>query len=457
MTKPDVIVRIEFEDTETPTDQLPAPSASPQRPGFVLAGLGFVAVALVLALALLQPSEGETAAGVQREAAPAGDVTPTTSADPPTTTQLNPSVAFADPQVPITSTFDSITRRGELSDLFLALSTEVDGDEPVLFRSQRQGETWKRLPVNAPPLDFEGSSVWVEYSNLIEVGDGVAMLRTTRSVPRVRQTLTPEVTVERLRSLNGILWELDEEFEPLQLTGAVVPLFHSADGFGVGEELPPSSNDGSRCDGVVASVVSVSGDGVFTVPPPFSEPSQGHTVLEDGTIVWAASGSLGLPDSCEAQPTSVGTAVPPALTFLHPDGWLWLAELPADVQDSLGSGGLSDVQFGEVDGRVLLVAGDVAWAIDVERNEWELLADRRGSGARFGYELAPDGWLVEADLNEVRLTELLTGRVESIQGGPWGRWAKILYVDTEYVLGVSRTIDGPGESGSVNRVATPSR
>ena len=110
VTKPDVIVRIEFEDTETPTDQLPAPSASPQRPGFVLAGLGFVAVALVLALALLQPSEGETAAGVQREAAPAGDVTPTTSADPPTTTQLNPSVAFADPQVPITSTFDSITR-----------------------------------------------------------------------------------------------------------------------------------------------------------------------------------------------------------------------------------------------------------------------------------------------------------------------------------------------------------
>ena len=109
------VVRIEIEDTEPSSEEpIPEVASSTDRPVALLLGLGLVGIALVLTLGLLQPSDGEqTSVGAEREpSSAASDVTASSNPESPTTSRPADRFAFAEPIVPITSTFESVVRHG---------------------------------------------------------------------------------------------------------------------------------------------------------------------------------------------------------------------------------------------------------------------------------------------------------------------------------------------------------
>ncbi len=222
---------VTFDDSETPVPS--APRREHRPPTFTVAAVVvFVITVVALALVTLQPDAGQTAAGTQRLAPSTSPITQPASTVPPLDETTTTTTTPVDPL-----TFNSVVREpGIGARTFLALSADGDAREPLILRSLPTG-AWEPLEVSVPEVGFEGSGVWVKYSNLIETDDGYAMLRISRALARIRRSFEPDVTVHRLRSVDGTSWEIDNDFEPLEVTGEVVPVFHDVDAFGMGDEL----------------------------------------------------------------------------------------------------------------------------------------------------------------------------------------------------------------------------
>ena len=146
--------------------------------------------------------------------------------------------------------FNSVVRHeDDGAQVFLALSADSTSREPRVLRSET-GVMWESLRVEVPDFPSEGSGAVIGYSNLIEVGDEVAMLRVRSSFPRGGQSLSPEVAVHRLLSPDGVEWRIDEDFAPVELVGDATPVFHDLDSFGVQEELLVPRMEVSGCANV---------------------------------------------------------------------------------------------------------------------------------------------------------------------------------------------------------------
>jgi len=110
-----------------------------------------------------------------------------------------------------------------------------------LFRST-DGAAWTRVDVAVTDTDEDETGYWVNYSNLIRVDDGFAVLRTRTLIERPSTFQPRETVIERLVSPLGATWTIDEQFSPItQAEDFAFPVFHTVDTFAAapdGSELP---------------------------------------------------------------------------------------------------------------------------------------------------------------------------------------------------------------------------
>ena len=143
-------VRVEVEQSyagHAPTPGTPEPPSSSPGRGVAI-GVGIVAlIGVVLAVVLLRPSDGETAAGTQRSATTSTASTTTTAA--PTTTSTTPSEAEAvdDPNAGTFDRFDPLPGNVVRTESgFLGLSFDFEREGPSLHRTVHHIRRRQRRP-----------------------------------------------------------------------------------------------------------------------------------------------------------------------------------------------------------------------------------------------------------------------------------------------------------------------
>lgn len=212
-------------------DALDPPGAEPNtsRSRWVLVALGVIAaLLLVAALAALQPEDGETAAGTDRG---------TTSTTNPATTSISPtSTASTTPSGPIVRRLQrsALGPAGTIieivsDDLGLFGLAGTVGDRMSLFRSLR-GTDWSVVETEFSEAATPVQGRWTQYQNLVAFDDGLAVLRiqedlTVRNAP---------LMVDRLVSLDGVFWDVDQSIEAVVATRGSSWLFvHTSDAVGI--------------------------------------------------------------------------------------------------------------------------------------------------------------------------------------------------------------------------------
>jgi len=225
-------VRVEVDgsaDASVPAPSAPDPGerGSRRTVAFVVGALLAIGVAVVVFA--LRPSEGETAAGTQRQATTT-TVPETTTVAPPTTVLDAPVVRDVeadtngfDPQ------FNEIVR-AEIGFLGLGLSTSPS-DAPDLFRSV-DGSSWAEVDVTITDDEAaQSGGSFTRFSNLIRLEDGFALLRVRSSADPLDPEENRSVT-ERLVSPDGATWVVDEGFLALEDEDNFFNTFHVPDAFG---------------------------------------------------------------------------------------------------------------------------------------------------------------------------------------------------------------------------------
>lgn len=434
-------VRVEIDHSVGADDELvPEMPSSPRSTGALVGVLGLVGL-VVLALLIFGPSDDRESVA---DAEPGATTTPSALADAEITGTTDAAAPVG--SVPLEQSlfspifsFNSVVREnGPETGTFLALSSEVDNRDPRIFRSD-QGVSWQPVMASMPDFGFEGGAVWVEYSHLIQDGEELAMLRMSSSLPRIRRSLSPVVTVHRLLSSDGATWRIDESFAPVELLGDATPVFHDTNSFGVAEELALNPVEGSGCENtfVAESVgrdVLVQRRGGPEVATISGSTATGHTSVDGGLVAALTLGGLAIPESCAADDQTLDQLPTPTLEILSPDGSAVSIEIPAAVQTSMRVDGVSTVDFLLSDDRLVTLAGNVVWGLDLDGQAWSLRADRSGDAAAdFGFRLKPDGWLVGVDTGGLTFTDLNTGEV-IVRDGPRLPFRNILYLDDEFLL-----------------------
>ena len=128
-------VRVEIDEVDSGSTDAPEPEApSPkQRSRSLLLGVCAVVVALVVALLAIRPSEGETAAGTQRQ-------TPTTATVSPATSSVSTPTETVAPAIPAAFAGSDVVWGP--SGFLALLPTGSIGSLPALYRSD-DGLDWE--------------------------------------------------------------------------------------------------------------------------------------------------------------------------------------------------------------------------------------------------------------------------------------------------------------------------
>ena len=176
-----------------------------------IGGAVILLVAVAIAFFALRPGDGETAAGSDREdgTEETEEAVTSESTAPPTTVPAGPPQFEALPIIEAVRTGDGF--------LGLIASSGI----PALFTTE-DGDLWTQVE---PTVSGDvGTGSW---SNLIAVDEGFALLRT-------RGELSTEGDLtERFISANGVDWELDGQFQPLDNQGdSFFPEFHLPEVYG---------------------------------------------------------------------------------------------------------------------------------------------------------------------------------------------------------------------------------
>ncbi len=225
-------VRVEVDGSFDAASSFPAPDApeSPDSKGplATLVAGGVLVVAFVAALLVLRPSAGETAAGTERQA-----TTTTTS----TTVAVTTTAPAAAPMVREGDGATGNTR----ADIFEVVRDDIGffglgfGNGPgdfELFRSL-QGVSWTPVEVEFTDSASPGPNTWITFSNLVVTEDGFAALRTEEQFAATA-SFDRATTVERMVSTDGVIWDLDEGAEPIDIRFRDSwSTFQTADTFGV--------------------------------------------------------------------------------------------------------------------------------------------------------------------------------------------------------------------------------
>ena len=200
------------------------PSSSPGRG--VAIGVGIIAlIGVVLAVVLLRPSEGETAAGTQRQAS-TSTAPATTAAPTPSTTNTAPlddeDLGVFDTGIGSESFIPEPGSIVRTESGFLGLSQPDFGfRDPELFSSP-DGSTWSRVSVElANDATATTGNNFVEYTSLIATDDGFALIGIAS--PFVGEDGS---VVQRLISSDGESWRADPDFALHGASEATRPLIH---------------------------------------------------------------------------------------------------------------------------------------------------------------------------------------------------------------------------------------
>ena len=238
-------VRVEVEDQLFDNSGFDVPDApkEPRSRNSVAIGVSLAALlGLVLALLALQPDDGETAAGTERQAT---TTVPTTTVPPIEDPDTDGSISGVSPLDTFVEDVQEFLIEAEATqvefgprfgrivatdDGFLGLhSTGALAGLPGLFESI-DGQTWTRSEVVVPDLRaFDHGDVWVNYSDLVATEDGFALLRSETTFSQTFPDFERVALVHRLISPDGRNWSVDPDFQASSNFSAVNPVLHLPD------------------------------------------------------------------------------------------------------------------------------------------------------------------------------------------------------------------------------------
>ena len=218
---PQSSVRIEIDGSSLeagPVAMPDSPERGPNR-GRVVLGLVLAGVALVAGLQLLQPADGESADGTQREAP-----SPTEEPSEPVEDE---ALELGDRRIGFEPQSDGIVRT---ENGFLGLGWNIPNRGlPILFSSV-DGEAWTQIAPQLPEFEEpDDDDVRIKYSKLIALDDGFAMFREVVPFSHSDPTANTDVVVTRLVSEDGVLWESDTAVRPFRRPDDAIPLVNVAD------------------------------------------------------------------------------------------------------------------------------------------------------------------------------------------------------------------------------------
>lgn len=184
----------------------------------------------IVAIALLRPDPGETAAGTRRSA-------PTTVPSTP-----EPSFVTNDGQTAATTipVGRAVVHDGPVDIVSILPWTAsyialANGSDELLHIHSTNGQTWSRLPtliVDVEPAQV-GPDLTVSrsFSALGEGSDRALVVSMTESFHDVLTRAPRGAKVTRLSSPDGLLWSPDPAFEPIEFAGGIeaIPLMNTAD------------------------------------------------------------------------------------------------------------------------------------------------------------------------------------------------------------------------------------
>ena len=460
-------VRVEFEDSsDGPGDEPPiAPPTSSPSNRRALVGAALLALVVVLAAVdALRPGDGETAAGTQRLA-------PTTTVSPaPSTTNVAPStdsVESAVDTVPPTGEsefFNSDVVRGETGFLALLASDSVDLS-PSLYRSEN-GTDWDRVDAQLAPFVAKGDITEIDYSNLIATRQGFALLRTRTTQDRLSPVFPAESITERLVSVDGNVWRLDDAFSSLVHTEVAAPLFHLANSFGFATNPLPVLTQSGDCEALLALAAQVFGErpllihraGRVEASQVQASASEAHTQLTGALVAsFASNGTyLDTPSVCGRFPGISPDFPDPVIEVIQPDNNVRQIALPADVLDTSLANWPVPSLFG-TDSGLLAVFQESVWSLDIETETWTELIDLPVEASTVvgfqlidfrlsDYRIVDERYLVGLASEATVVADLERGEVSIDLLSSQIRHAPIiLYADDEVIITPSLDPDGGTE------------
>jgi len=308
-----------------------------------------------------------------------------------------------------------------------------------------------------------------EYSNLIAVDSGFALLRTQREVSAAGDAST---IIERLVSADGATWSIDEEFLPLSASSDTLPspTFHTAEAFGVtsisGQATAPlavlfeqaivgtvdlvgrnSPNDVIDCAAAIRSfgpsavdLITVHRTGRSASSEFDSSFSSIFTPMPGGTVASFYEGNnpfLGDPvsrfsalEDCSAFPGALPETEPAAIIFISPDDTVTRVPLPRALQSIEP---IRPTLLGTEDG-ILITLDQAVWRVDPATTIWTKVADLPTStrGVLNFRFLDADRVLGTTD-DDVVLVNLASGEVMN-PDIELGRFWEVIYADNDLAI-----------------------
>ncbi len=462
--EPGSSVRVEFEDSATrggveDAAAVPDPPSPDRRKLF--AGVVVAGLALVFGLLAFQPTEGETAAGTERQ-------TPTSTSSPlSTTTAPATRNTVAPPLVDALAAannpfLDADIVRGD--DGFLALLSSGSVDSlPALYRSEN-GTDWERVFADLPPVAADGDITFLDYSELISAGQGFALLRTRTDHQRLSPIFPASRTVtERLVSFDGEEWVLDDALAAIVHDEPQRPWFHLPNSVGLLREVNVVEAS-QRCevlrDQIIQSITAraalIQRFGRATPSTVDVSAAISHAQLPGAVIASFApkASFLQSANSCGGATGVSAETSPPAIELIAPDDTVRSIQLPPEViaANDLGAWPHPSL-FGTEDGLLVLLQGSI-WHLDLDTEEWTSLLEVPALFGRImDYQIVNERFFVVLGDAVVMRGDLEVGDVAvSPIPSRLSPGSEILFADSEFV--VTRSLN-PDESTTQLRLPGP--
>ncbi len=430
-------VRVEIGEGGSDSSDAPEPVALESRRdkravliGAVLT-LGLVAAALLV----FRPSEGETAAGTQRQTTTSTTVSPATSLASTPTETVAPAIpaAFAGSDVVWGP-----------SGFLALLPTGSIGSLPALYRSD-DGIDWEHVELEIPPIDETGID-FVDYSNLIAAGgENFAILRTGFSNEGQGPRRAPRIT-ERLVSADGQRWVLDGAVTTVQHQTLASPSFHvsNAFGFSIGAVVLQGTS-GVGCEALLGSEVNPFANPQLIhrfgrLEPTEVRASSGvaHTQLSGARIASFTSNEIRVETlaACGVSPGDLDSVRLASIEIITPDDAVRQIPLPETVIDAGDLGDWPQPSLFGIDDGLLAVLGRSVWRLEVDSEEWTWLLDLPAEADSIrDYQIVDGRYVVglaeavvlraDLELGEVATNTISTG----LNPG-----SEILYADSEIII-----------------------
>ena len=444
---PSSSVRVEFEDSILGASKdltVDAPDPKPPDRRLPIAAAAVLGLALVVGLFALQPSDGETAAGTERQAPTTTSPNAATTDEAQSATTTAAPVAAPTPEETVNAFLSSDVVRGPGGFLALLDSESDDNFAPSLHRSE-DGITWEPVETELAPFIAKGDITFVEFSHLIASGEGFGVLRTRTTQDRLSPKFPAESVTERLVSLNGERWELDQGFTPLLHNELAQPAFHVANSFGFFTDEVTASAAAGDCEGHLAEASERFSDRSLlihrfgrTAPEEIQVSlSAAHTQLAGATVASFVPNGVQFqsPAACQRFPGISADFPAPTVQVIDAANTVRQIALPDEVTEGRLTNS-PDVSLVGTDAGLVAILGQSVWRLDLASEEWTRLLDIAAGPLNVLDYLAVDDGQVVALLSEgtAITVDVATAEFNSLNIADNGGLPIILYADDELVI-----------------------